>query len=101
MEKIIELNTSDKLFYYHYLQVLNGVSGLSNTETSLLSRLLEISTFDDNVLEHIDLTHQHKIMVKKFKDKGILVNNGEYFELNSNLVIPKENTDVIFKLKLR
>jgi len=100
MEKIIELKTSNKLFYYHYLQILNGVSGLSKAETSLLSQLLEISTFDDNVLEHIELTHQHKIMIKKFKDKKILVWNGEHFEINSNIVIPKENTDVRFRLKL-
>jgi len=100
MEKIIELKTSDKLFYYHYLQVLNGVSGLSSKETTLLAELLRISEFDDNVLEHIELSHQTKILIKKLKDKKILINTGEYFTIHPTLLINKENTDVTFRLRL-
>ena len=106
MNKTIELKTNDTLFYKHYLKILNGLSELSSPEIELLSELMRIAEFDDNVLEHLDhesigmSSHQVKLLTKKFKDKGILVPIDEHFEINENIYVPKEECNVTFRLKL-
>ncbi len=106
MNKTIELKTNDALFYKHYLRILNGLSELSSPEIELLAELMRIAEFDDNVLEHVDpdtigmSSHQVKLLVKKFKDKGLLVMLGDHFHLNERIYVPKEDCNVTFRLKL-
>ena len=99
MEKIIELKTTDKMFYSHYLQLLSGVSGLSQKETALLAELLDHTYEVSDNVEMSDAYENNKILIKRFKDKQILVFNGEHFEINQSLYVPRENINVTFKLR--
>ena len=100
-DKVITLNTSDSLFYKHYLQILNGIAGLTEKETQVLSDLLEYANTTGNmVVEDLPTYEAETRIINSLKKKKLIIENEGRFELNKTIYVPKQSgSNVIFRLK--
>lgn len=116
MEKILALNTTEKVFFRQYVEILDPLIQLRGKELDVLAELL----FQNNKLKDIDLKNRWKLILdydnKKematvlnmsvasfgnnlsyLRKKGIIIDN----KVVSNLLVyPGKEFDLVFKFKV-
>ena len=97
--KTLQIQVTKETYIISFLEVLNGLLKLTETELKILAVFLEVSTtspctheFKLEVLKRCDIKNIAVLnnYIKKFKDKGVLIYNesGLYFY---NPVLNPEN----------
>ena len=95
---------------YKYLQIWNGIFGMTNKELEILSAFVDVQNITEEVnlcsvinkkavSSNVGIKDYNTLnnYIKRFKDKGIIVKKDGYYILNSLLALDTDKIEITIR----
>lgn len=101
---VLEVRLSAKDRYYNYLKLINGILGLSPVQLSALAYFLDYSkggimcsSEHRKAIKEILNIKNINVYVKIFKDKKLIVQDGNQYKASKIIIPPEQGVNIDIK----